>query len=158
MAVSNATAAAVIDFPLNIALSLVHIIPITLSSRTISARFTRGRVCGPPPFNYRIALEEETPRCRGISPCERPPQPLRFPRQISAPRPCFTPTDRQFCHDLPVEQARYFSKNTGKFWQSTWEVLAIGQSSIFRPRAPHYGPLQATSLGGSLNAERNRFP
>jgi hypothetical protein len=57
VAVSNATAATVIDFPLNIALLLVHIIPITPStSRTIPARFTRGRVCGPPPFNYRIAL------------------------------------------------------------------------------------------------------
>jgi hypothetical protein len=60
---ANATAAAVTDFPLNIALSLVHIIPITPStSRTILARFTRGRVCGPPPFNYRIALEEEARR------------------------------------------------------------------------------------------------
>ena len=63
VAVSNATAATVIDFPLNIALLLVHIIPITPStSCTIPARFTRGRVCGPPPFNYRIALEEESRR------------------------------------------------------------------------------------------------
>jgi hypothetical protein len=40
-----------------------------------------------------------------------------------SPRPCFTPTDRQFCHDLPEEQARYFSKNTR-------EVLAINMGSF----------------------------
>src|SRR4029077_7943526 len=34
----------------------------TATSPTIPARFTRGRVCGPPPFNYRIALEEESRR------------------------------------------------------------------------------------------------
>ena len=117
MAVSNAAAAAVIDFPLNIALSLVHIIPITPSSRTISARFTRGRVCGPPPFNYRIALEEETPRCNDPH--------SRYASLVTnlSPRPCFTPTDRQFCHDLPVEQARYFSKKSRK-------VLAINMGSF----------------------------
>jgi hypothetical protein len=63
VAVSNATAAAVIDFLLNIALLLIHVIPITPStSRTIPARFTPERVCGPPPFNYRIAPEEEARR------------------------------------------------------------------------------------------------
>ena len=123
------------------------------SSRTISARFTRGRVCGPPPFNYRIALEEETPRCNDPH--------SRYASLVTnlSPSPCFTPTDRQFCHELPIEQARYFSKNTrevlainmGKFWQSA--------NHRYSDRAHRtIGPLQAIGLGGSLNAERNRFP
>jgi hypothetical protein len=40
-----------------------------------------------------------------------------------SPRPCFTPTDREFCHDLLVEQARYFSKKTR-------EALAINPGSF----------------------------
>jgi len=149
VAVSNATAAAVIDFPLNIALSLVHIIPITPSSRTISARFTRGRVCGPPPFNYRIALEEETPRCNDPH--------SRYASLVTnlSPRPCFTPTDRPILprparRASPIFFQKYqgsFGNQHGKFWQS--------DNHRYSDRAHRtIGPLQAIGLGGSLNVER----
>ena len=35
------------------------------------------------------------------------------------PRPCYTPTDSEFWHDLPLEsKPDIFPKKSGKFWQS----------------------------------------
>jgi hypothetical protein len=51
------------------------------------------------------------------------------------------PTDGEFCHDLPVEQARYFSKKTR-------EVLAINPGS-FGNRAIINIPTPRTELLGS---------
>jgi hypothetical protein len=63
-----------------------------------------------------------------------------LPSSNLSPRPCFTPTDREFCHDLPVEQARYFSKKTR-------EVLAINPGS-FGNRAIIDIPTARTELLG----------